>query len=258
MDPSDASFGLQSTSGVFTREGDVSSKRPRTASDSRRSRRRTRGRCSASTATCSPLRSCSCCLGKDAHKKSSGRGTACWDMLGMDRPSGIVGETQHVGDEQTNHKTRDEIVEVGTGERSACRLVKKRPIGASFVVWVFVNVHPVLVLPGRKFSCFSLRKCALVLESIGDNCAGSQQQRPINQLPLLFTPLMAHRFITRLHVPCLFSRPYDVSFHVFFRINRVFKRHNAALAQGKPGYQTGMAFSFSPGVGAEGILLRQI
>lgn len=41
-------------------------------------------------------------------------------------------------------------------------------------------------------------------------------------------------------------------------LHRVFKRHNAALAQGKPGYKTGMAFSFSPGVGAEGILLRQI
>eukprot|EP00752_Nemacystus_decipiens_P009252 g8265.t1 len=45
---------------------------------------------------------------------------------------------------------------------------------------------------------------------------------------------------------------------VMFVLSRVFKRHNAALAQGKPGYQTGMAFSFSPGVGAEGILLRQI
>ncbi|CAM9335540.1 unnamed protein product [Hapterophycus canaliculatus] len=45
---------------------------------------------------------------------------------------------------------------------------------------------------------------------------------------------------------------------VMFVLSRVFKRHNAMLAEGKTGYKTGMAFSFSPGVGAEGILLRQI
>jgi alpha-pyrone synthase len=45
---------------------------------------------------------------------------------------------------------------------------------------------------------------------------------------------------------------------VMFVLERVFKRHNAALAQGKKGYRQGLAFSFSPGVGAEGILLKQL
>mmetsp|Transcript_14842 Transcript_14842/g.19578 ORF Transcript_14842/g.19578 Transcript_14842/m.19578 type:complete len:413 (+) Transcript_14842:102-1340(+) len=44
---------------------------------------------------------------------------------------------------------------------------------------------------------------------------------------------------------------------VMFVLSRVFKRHNALLAQGKEGYRQGLAFSFSPGVGAEGILLKQ-
>lgn len=52
--------------------------------------------------------------------------------------------------------------------------------------------------------------------------------------------------------------PINPSHHSLFALIRVFKRHNKALAQGKPGYQLGMAFSFSPGVGAEGILLKQI
>ncbi|CAM9583397.1 unnamed protein product [Choristocarpus tenellus] len=45
---------------------------------------------------------------------------------------------------------------------------------------------------------------------------------------------------------------------VMFVLTRVFERHNKALSEGKRGYETGMAFSFSPGVGAEGILLKQI
>jgi len=45
---------------------------------------------------------------------------------------------------------------------------------------------------------------------------------------------------------------------VMFVLSRVFKRHNALLAEGKPGYRQGLAFSFSPGVGAEGILLKQL
>lgn len=45
---------------------------------------------------------------------------------------------------------------------------------------------------------------------------------------------------------------------VMFVLSRVFARHRAAIAEGKEGYKTGVAFSFSPGVGAEGILLQQI
>lgn len=45
---------------------------------------------------------------------------------------------------------------------------------------------------------------------------------------------------------------------VMFVLERVFKRHKAMLAQGKEGYKMGLAFSFSPGVGAEGIMLRAI
>jgi alpha-pyrone synthase len=45
---------------------------------------------------------------------------------------------------------------------------------------------------------------------------------------------------------------------VMFVLARVFKRHNKAIAEGKKGYNLGLAFSFSPGVGAEGIMLKQI
>jgi len=45
---------------------------------------------------------------------------------------------------------------------------------------------------------------------------------------------------------------------VMFVLERIFKRHNAALARGEAGYKLGLAFSFSPGVGAEGIMLKQV
>jgi len=45
---------------------------------------------------------------------------------------------------------------------------------------------------------------------------------------------------------------------VMFVLERVLKRHNEALARGEPGYKMGLAFSFSPGVGAEGIMLKQL
>jgi alpha-pyrone synthase len=45
---------------------------------------------------------------------------------------------------------------------------------------------------------------------------------------------------------------------VMFVLERIFKRHKEALARGEEGYKMGLAFSFSPGVGAEGIMLRQI
>ncbi|CAN0456057.1 unnamed protein product, partial [Hapterophycus canaliculatus] len=41
-------------------------------------------------------------------------------------------------------------------------------------------------------------------------------------------------------------------------LGRVLDRHTAAIAEGKPGYQTGMAIAFSPGVGAESIIFKQI
>jgi len=41
-------------------------------------------------------------------------------------------------------------------------------------------------------------------------------------------------------------------------LERIFARHNAALAAGEKGYDMGLAFSFSPGVGAEGIMLKHI
>jgi len=44
---------------------------------------------------------------------------------------------------------------------------------------------------------------------------------------------------------------------VMFVLSRIFKRHNDKIANGEKGYQQGLAFSFSPGVGAEGILLKQ-
>ena len=45
---------------------------------------------------------------------------------------------------------------------------------------------------------------------------------------------------------------------VMFVLERIFARHNAALAAGEKGYDMGLAFSFSPGVGAEGIMLKHI
>jgi len=45
---------------------------------------------------------------------------------------------------------------------------------------------------------------------------------------------------------------------VMFVLERIFKRHREALANGEKGYNLGLAFSFSPGVGAEGIMLRQV
>jgi alpha-pyrone synthase len=44
---------------------------------------------------------------------------------------------------------------------------------------------------------------------------------------------------------------------VMFVLSRIFKKHNDLIARGEKGYQQGLAFSFSPGVGAEGILLKQ-
>jgi alpha-pyrone synthase len=43
-----------------------------------------------------------------------------------------------------------------------------------------------------------------------------------------------------------------------FVLERIFKRHNDALARGEQGYKLGLAFSFSPGVGAEGIMLKAL
>lgn len=45
---------------------------------------------------------------------------------------------------------------------------------------------------------------------------------------------------------------------VMFVLDRIFKRHREMRARGEEGYKMGLAFSFSPGVGAEGIMLRQV
>lgn len=45
---------------------------------------------------------------------------------------------------------------------------------------------------------------------------------------------------------------------VMFVLERIFKRHNEALSKGEFGYKYGIAFSFSPGVGAEGLLIGRI
>jgi alpha-pyrone synthase len=45
---------------------------------------------------------------------------------------------------------------------------------------------------------------------------------------------------------------------VMFVLERVFKRHWDARKRGEKGYTCGLAFSFSPGVGAEGIMLKQL
>lgn len=45
---------------------------------------------------------------------------------------------------------------------------------------------------------------------------------------------------------------------VMFVLERIFEDHKKQLAEGKEGFKMGLAFSFSPGVGAEGIMLRQV
>lgn len=45
---------------------------------------------------------------------------------------------------------------------------------------------------------------------------------------------------------------------VMFVLERIFRRHREQIARGEEGYKMGLAFSFSPGVGAEGIMLRKI
>ena len=45
---------------------------------------------------------------------------------------------------------------------------------------------------------------------------------------------------------------------VMFVLEKVLARHKAARARGEDGMKVGVAFSFSPGVGAEGIMLAQI
>jgi len=45
---------------------------------------------------------------------------------------------------------------------------------------------------------------------------------------------------------------------VLFVLELIFNEHEQKLANGEPGFKNGLAFSFSPGVGAEGILLSQL
>jgi alpha-pyrone synthase len=45
---------------------------------------------------------------------------------------------------------------------------------------------------------------------------------------------------------------------VMFVLERIMKRHKEAIARGENGVNMGLAFSFSPGVGAEGIMLKQV
>jgi predicted naringenin-chalcone synthase len=45
---------------------------------------------------------------------------------------------------------------------------------------------------------------------------------------------------------------------VMFVLERIFARNKKALAQGEAGVKMGLAFSFSPGVGAEGLMLQQV
>lgn len=45
---------------------------------------------------------------------------------------------------------------------------------------------------------------------------------------------------------------------VMFVLERIMKRNREALARGEEGVKLGLAFSFSPGVGAEGIMLKRI
>ena len=45
---------------------------------------------------------------------------------------------------------------------------------------------------------------------------------------------------------------------VMFVLERILNRHKEQLKNGEKGYQLGLAFSFSPGVGAEGIMLKRV
>jgi alpha-pyrone synthase len=45
---------------------------------------------------------------------------------------------------------------------------------------------------------------------------------------------------------------------VMFVLERIFKRHKESIARGENGVKLGLAFSFSPGVGAEGIMLKRV
>lgn len=45
---------------------------------------------------------------------------------------------------------------------------------------------------------------------------------------------------------------------VMFVLERIMKRHKEALARGEDSVKLGLAFSFSPGVGAEGIMLKRV
>jgi alpha-pyrone synthase len=45
---------------------------------------------------------------------------------------------------------------------------------------------------------------------------------------------------------------------VMFVLERILKRNKEALRHGEEGLNVGVAFSFSPGVGVEGILLRRV
>jgi alpha-pyrone synthase len=43
---------------------------------------------------------------------------------------------------------------------------------------------------------------------------------------------------------------------IMFVLELILKDHKAALAKGEAGFKQGIGFSFSPGVGAEGILIK--
>lgn len=45
---------------------------------------------------------------------------------------------------------------------------------------------------------------------------------------------------------------------VMFVLERIINRHKEQLSKGQSGYKLGLAFSFSPGVGAEGIMLKTV
>jgi alpha-pyrone synthase len=45
---------------------------------------------------------------------------------------------------------------------------------------------------------------------------------------------------------------------VMFVLERIINRQKEFVRKGEKGYNMGLAFSFSPGVGAEGIMLRQV
>jgi alpha-pyrone synthase len=43
-----------------------------------------------------------------------------------------------------------------------------------------------------------------------------------------------------------------------FALARIINRQKELVKNGEKGYNMGLAFSFSPGVGAEGIMLKQV